>query len=225
MKMYNDQSKRLTKAERRLQTSRHFIQVAGDILDEFGLEGITIRKVAQVSGLHNSTIYVHFKDLDELIMLASMKYFCDYSAALAVQSEKKVSPVENFFSVWELFIDTLLKKPKILYNFFFGYKNFNLHEISNKYYDIFPELKREFSPAIHSMYFGENVLDRNTHIQRSLLGQGTPANEENMDFLSELSVSYCKFKLEEKIANPEKESEKLKDEFMHAIHYLFDPIQ
>ncbi len=221
--MLENQSKPLTKVEKKMQTMRRFINTTRQILDEEGIEGVSIRKIALASGYHNSTLYVHFKDLDELIMLASMKYFHRYSEALSVQSAKEVSPLENFFTVWELFFDTLLEKPNILYNFFFGPKSTNLNDVSNKYYDVFPEELQELSPVIHSMYFGQNVLDRNTHIQMSLLGHGTPVNEKNMHFLSELSVSYCKYQLEKKVANPNYDSDILRSEFMYMLQYLFNP--
>ncbi len=211
-----------TKAAQKNQAMRQFIIVARKIIDAEGLDGLSIRKIAQLSGYHNSTIYVHFKDLDQLIMLASMQYFDTYNQALSIQSNRQVSPLENFFTIWELFIDTLLDKPDICYNFFFGVNSDNLDKIISDYYQIFPEEQKEFSPTISSMYFGKSLLDRNTQLQRSLLNTKSHINEQNMFFLSELSISYCKYKLEQKLANPYLDTKQLKQELMAMLHYLFD---
>ena len=105
------------KEQQKLNNYRNFVNATLEILEEGGLSKVSIRKIAQRAGFHNSTIYLYFEDLDQLIMLASMKYFQEYSHALELQSQKNLPPTENFIDIWELFIDAILKQPCIFYNF------------------------------------------------------------------------------------------------------------
>ena len=59
----------------RRQTKIGFIEAATELIDEYGIENVTIRMISQKFGLHNSTIYRYFRDADQLLLLASLKYF------------------------------------------------------------------------------------------------------------------------------------------------------
>ena len=83
----------------------HFIKITQQIIEAEGIRKVSIRKIAALSGFHNSTIYLYFSDLDELIMLASITRFQQYSAALERQSEKQADAYDNFFNIWECFCE------------------------------------------------------------------------------------------------------------------------
>lgn len=97
-----------------------FIEAAEELIDEHGIDNVSVRKIAEKAGFHNSTIYLYFKDVNELILLASMKHFNEYSKALARLSSKNWDSTENFYFVWRFFVESMLKNPKIYYNFSLG---------------------------------------------------------------------------------------------------------
>ena len=90
-----------------------FIEAAEELIDEHGIDNVSVRKIAEKAGFHNSTIYLYFKDVNELILLASMKHFNEYSKALARLSSKNWDSTENFYFVWRFFVESMLKNPKI----------------------------------------------------------------------------------------------------------------
>ena len=51
-----------------------FITSAKELIDEYGLDNITIRKIADVSGYNSATMYNYFQNLDELLIYASIDY-------------------------------------------------------------------------------------------------------------------------------------------------------
>lgn len=59
-----------------------FVEATQALIDSEGLERISIRKIADKAGFHNSTIYLYFKDVNQLILLASLKHFNEYSKKL-----------------------------------------------------------------------------------------------------------------------------------------------
>ena len=69
------------------QNTITFINAATEMIAELGIEHISIRKIAEKAGFHNSTIYLYFKDLDELLLLASMKFFQKYSHSQSFEQD------------------------------------------------------------------------------------------------------------------------------------------
>ena len=65
------------KEELRTQNMIRFIEAARELIDQEGLESLSIRKIAEKAGFHNSTIYLYFRDMDHLVMLATRKHFTD----------------------------------------------------------------------------------------------------------------------------------------------------
>lgn len=208
------------KEETKKQNTIRFINATQEIIDEEKLDGVSIRKISQRAGFHNSTIYLYFKDLDHLIMLASMKYFREYSHSLELQGKKQLSPSENFLAIWDLFIDTIMKKPNIFYNFFFGKRSDNLQEIMNLYYEVFPEERDHLSKEIESMYFDKNITDRCLKLLSLIVNEKNHVTNENLVMLNEITVSYLKYKLKQKCQNPEFDSLSLKKDILAAISHI-----
>lgn len=205
--------------QKRMNTIR-FIDAARQLIDSDGLEQVSIRKIADKAGFHNSTIYLYFKDLDQLIMLASVKYFREYSQALAKESQKKRHPADNFTAVWSIFAHSIFKKPQIYYNFFFGKRSSNLQDIMNTYYDIFPEERENLSEELESMYFGRNIYERSLKILEPMIQENTAVTSENLRIINETIVSYCKYKLELKCIDESLDSLKLTADILDVIHLV-----
>ena len=200
-----------------------FIKITQKIIDEEGLKKIYIRKIAALSGFHNSTIYLYFKDLDELIMLASINRFQKYSAALEKQSHLHADAYENFYAIWECFGDSAFQYACIFHNFFFGKHSDDLPTFLNIYYDLFPEERNKYSEDIEAMYFGKNYSERCMKILLPLCGdQRTRITEANVEMVNEISVSICKDLLTQKCENPSLDNVILQNKLMDMLHYLVD---
>lgn len=197
-----------------------FVNATREIIDSAGLGSLSIRKIAEKAGFHNSTIYLYFEDLDQLTMLASMKYFREYSHSLELHSKQAASATQNFLIIWELFIDAIMAHPCIFNNFFFGKRSDNLEDIMSMYYDIFPEERDAFSKEIEEMYFGKNITERSLNLLKGLLNEGTLVTDENLIMLNEIIVTYCKYKLMQKCQNPKLDSSQIKREILNVITYV-----
>lgn len=213
----NDIEADAQKRQKRIQ----FINAAKELIDLEGFQNVSIRKIAQRAGFHNSTLYLYFQDLNQLLMLASMKYFGEYSHALNHLSHEARTPIEQFIKIWNYFFDTVLEEPLVFYNFFFGKDSDNLYNIMNTYYELFPEEREYFSDDIEIMYFGRNLTERSLHLLKILLSEDTAVTPDNLEILNEISVAYCKYKIEYKCQNPEADSALIKEEFRAAISCLF----
>ena len=213
----NDEKKEELK---NLNTIR-FINATRELIDEDGIENISVRKIASRAGFHNSTIYLYFKDLNELIMLASLKHFDEYTRALSQQSQKNLTELENFFLVWEAFGNSVFKEAPIFLNFFFGKHGDNLTEIITRYYTLFPDERQDFTDEIKAMYYGTNIHDRCLIILQPLIGlKDSRITKENCELVNEIIISSLKFLLEEKFNNHDISADDQTKKLMQIIHYV-----
>lgn len=197
-----------------------FIEATQELIDTIGLEKVSIRKIAEKAGFHNSTIYLYFQDVDELILLASLKHFNEYSKALSSLSTQNLSPIETFFYIWNFFADTVFDKANIFYNFFFGKHSDDLSPIIKQYYVLFPEEKPQYSKEIEEMYYGSNIQARCKQILTPIMNEQTRVTEENIDIINDIIVSYLKSLLTDKCSNPSESASYYKEKLMNVVTFL-----
>ena len=198
-----------------------FIETTRSLIDDIGVKNISIRKIAEKAGFHNSTIYLYFKDVDELILLASLKHCNGYSAALAEHTKKHCTPYESFLSIWTFFARSAFDKPEIFYNFFFGKHSDNLTDIFERYYELFPDEKTIYRKDIQSMYFGRDIHERCRLILKPLLQEkGTRLTEDYLDMVNDVTVGYLKYLLEQKCQDSKIAAETLSDKLISMIRYM-----
>lgn len=206
--------------EARRENARRFVNATRELIDAEGLEKISVRKIAARAGFHNSTIYLYFKDVNQLILLASLKHFRNYSKELSLLSRKESSAAETFYSVWTFFCQTVFDQPQIFYNFFFGKYSDNLTDIMKEYYQLFPEEKGEYSQEIQEMYYAPNISQRCLLFLKPLtLDPDSRITEENIDLVNEMIVSFMKVLLEEKCSNPQQKSTDYVQKMLDMLHY------
>ena len=64
-------------------TQRRFIEETYRIISTEGREALSIRRLARDMRCNSANIYRYFKDLDELVTYASLRYLTCFSAATA----------------------------------------------------------------------------------------------------------------------------------------------
>ena len=68
----------ITKKTRQKNLKRDYIEATYEILRESGMEGFTIRSVAERVGCSSAALYKHFTDANHLLSLASVRYLRKY---------------------------------------------------------------------------------------------------------------------------------------------------
>lgn len=200
-----------------------FVECARQLIAEEGPSGISIRRIAERAGYHNSTIYFYFPDVEYLIALASVRAFEEYSRDLSQISSLEDGNPSVFYPVWESFCRAAFAQPLFFHAFFFGKYKDQLTDILNQYYLLFPEEKLEYTEIIQEMYYGRNLDERCLAILRPLADHpGTRVTHENMDMINRLTLLAFQDILDRKCACPDTESKELVEEFLCILHYLID---
>ncbi|WBW50123.1 TetR/AcrR family transcriptional regulator [Peptoniphilus equinus] len=116
-----------------------FISSAKELIDDYGLDNITIRKIAEISGYNSATLYNYFQNLDELLIYASVDYLNEYMVELKEKTKDIKDPVLRYIKVYEVFNKYAFSKPDVYFNIFYGVYSKNLPSILANYYEIYPE--------------------------------------------------------------------------------------
>ena len=209
------------KDEEKRKNAIAFVEATQALIDSEGLEKISIRKIAEKAGFHNSTIYLYFKDANQLILLASLKHFNAYSRKLSEYGTMIASPTDKFLAVWQAFGETVFYKPHIFRNFFFGKYSDNLTPIINQYYRLFPEEKPVYTGEIEEMYYGGNISDRCLQILKPLTGvEATHVTVDNLQLVNTIIVACLKQLLDQICGDATLDPDDINDQMIQMICYI-----
>lgn len=125
------------KESKRLSIKKLFIETASKIIEQDGLENITIRKVAHITGYNSATLYSYFDNLDHLIFLASLTQLDEYTSAIQHYTKDVEDPILRAMKVWECFVHYSFQKPKIYHTLFFNKREKDLNRYLAEYKKIF----------------------------------------------------------------------------------------
>ncbi len=127
------------KDSKKIHTIKVFIDAAAEIIEEEGIDSVTIRKVADIAGYNSATIYNYFDNCNQLIFFAAAKFMKDYIDEMPQYIARGDNELEKLILMWECFCYHSFLKPKIYYAIFaddIGGRPGNLLE---NYFEIFPE--------------------------------------------------------------------------------------
>ena len=79
----------------RQQTMGYFINAALEIIEEEGIDSLSIRKTAEKAGYNSATLYHYFSDFEELRIFSAMKYLDQYAKDLPAYLEPVTRPLEK----------------------------------------------------------------------------------------------------------------------------------
>lgn len=191
----------MTRLERKLNVKRLFIDATMNIIQEEGLEEVSIRKVAKITGYNSATLYTYFKNLDHLILLASIKFLNEYITGLDDYTAEAQTPLEESILIWEYFCKCSFDRPKIYKSIFFSNLDFNRKDFENYYeikefYKIYPEEITASFAKFHRMILKLDIYERNK-ILLIKVAQKKLISPSNVTTINDMQVLVYKGLLEE----------------------------
>lgn len=166
----------------------YFIESANKIIEEDGIESVTIRKVASMAGYNSATLYNYFENLNHLLFFASLKYLKDYAEDLPSYTKESKNPIETYLNVWRCFCHYSYSKPEIYSLIFFSeFSHSKVNDSIKTYYSIFPEEISEYSKEFLPMLLEDNIHIRDYNLLKSAAEKGL-IKEENLNDINEMNV-------------------------------------
>lgn len=138
----------------------YFINATEKLIDEVGIEQITLRKVSDRAGYNSATLYNYFENLDHLIFYAAMKSIKDYALALNMYLIDSKNAMDIFLKVWKCFCDYSYDKPEIFSAIFFPNLDKDMEHYIKEYYKLFPNDLIQTDRNISTMLLKNDINER-----------------------------------------------------------------
>ncbi len=210
--------------ETKKENVRTLIRCARDLIDERGVQNVTIRSISDRAGMNSATMYNYFKDLDELITYASISCFQEYCAQLHTEYDYLTDeePEEVYLMTWDLFCEYVFKSPDQMYQLFFGKYSGEMDTVISKYYKLFPGEIEGLSQNLQDMIADADMFGRNYRVLSPIMPEGS--TEKDLKIMNELTVSYLQMLLKQLAddAQGRYTAEGQKKRMMEACVFLLD---
>lgn len=166
----------------------YFIEATNKIIEEEGIEGVTIRKVANMAGYNSATLYNYFDNLNHLIFFSSMKYLKDYAVSLSNYTKGSKNSLEKYLNVWRCFSYHSYLKPQFYNLIFFGdFSHSMVNDSIRTYYAIFPEELGDESMQFLPMLLEDNIHLRDYKLLKAAVSEGF-IREDDLTEINEMNV-------------------------------------
>lgn len=200
-----------------------YIEIATRILEEEGIDALSIRRVAKEAGCTSAVLYRHFENKNHLLLLASVKFLIPYIQELMFQSSRKdISSIQIDLLLWRKFINEAFHNCVYYEQLFFGDQREMLSECIYEYFSLFPEANEMFDG-----YSASIIMNSNLH-ERELIRLRRAANEkyitlDNAKLLSRLTTAVFNgmFKQIPPMKHDEVSLQMMADECYDLIYQLF----
>lgn len=207
--------------EARKKIVASFVEATANIIEEEGLGAVSIRKVASQAGYSSATMYLYFKDLDELITMSSISYLRDYLSELAADAHVMVTNESKFLHTWKLFCKYSFANAPIFLHLYFKEHNEPLGDTIKEYYSVFPNELDKISGAVLSMLLTGDLYERTINVLEPYAEElGYTPDEATM--INEITIGYYRTLLESFVSKEPTEENiaQATDRFIQSLHFV-----
>ncbi len=138
----------------------YFLEAAIKIIEEEGVDAVTIRKVADIAGYNSATLYNYFDDLPHLLFFASMTYLQEYIDGLPDYIKYVKNAEDLYFAIWDCFVEYSFLRPEIYYTLFFADIKHDMGTYVSQYYALYPLDVKQFSREVQRMLVNTSIRER-----------------------------------------------------------------
>lgn len=87
------------------------LEAAGKVLDESGLEAVTVRKLCNVVGVTPGNFYNHYANLDDLLAHLWVRFFSEYRARIVIARNRHRRPIKRLKAAAREFVRFAMDNP------------------------------------------------------------------------------------------------------------------
>ena len=197
-----------------------YVRIAIRILEEEGIEALSIRRVAKEAGCTSAVLYRHFENKEHLLMIAAVKFLTPYIQQFIPQYKRTdISYIQKDLINWRIFINESFHNKTYYAMFFCGEQKTAIVESMFEYYELFPAERKKFDGLAASITLNNDLEERCQLGLRSAANWGL-ITFENAATLSKLTAAVFYGKFSQLTSDPDKIQAQA-DECYQLIYELF----
>jgi AcrR family transcriptional regulator len=163
-------------------TKQEYVDVTCRIIEEEGLETLSIRKIAQQVGCDSAVLYRHFENLDYLLMVGCIRFLEDYIQDLAAIERIQESAIDKAIDSWHVFSHYAFKNPQLFYRVFYDCDTQLFEDAIVEYFQLFPIDPKDRTETFYGFFFlslfSGNPHERNLYYFNRAANEGALAQED-----------------------------------------------
>lgn len=175
------------KERQKLRIMSYFIDATHKVIENEGVDAVTVRKVADLAGYNSATLYNYFSNLNHLVGYAAIKYLKDYYLILDDYIKEADNSEMRYLKIWEVFCLHSYKRPKVFKAIFFLTPNDDVKEIFDNYFEIYPSDFGMHTEDLLPMLNASSIHDRNKNSLGFLVKEGV-VDETDIDELNDMTI-------------------------------------
>ncbi|MDO5409051.1 MAG: TetR/AcrR family transcriptional regulator [Lachnospiraceae bacterium] len=143
-----------------------------ELLKQMSPDDIKIRTIAAEANCTSTVIYKHFDDLDHLILFASVRFLEDYIVTLQEVINQNSDALDMLIEMWRAFARHAFENAEVFELLFWGKYKERLGDTIFEYYQLFPDEWRNMDGLFTSVFFNNEIQERNSMIMHRAAATG-----------------------------------------------------
>jgi AcrR family transcriptional regulator len=177
-------------ARNEIQTKRmlrYFIEAAAKLIEQDGIENVSIRKVGKEAGYSSATIYNYFTEASHLVFFAAMRFISKYVEDIPNYTARSTDPLEKYLLGWECFCDHSFNDPKLYHHVFISDLGDQPDELLKYYHSIYTADSIQLPEELIGILTEQNLTKRSRIVLEKYADKGV-FKKEDIDKLNEMTV-------------------------------------
>jgi len=166
---------------------KYFVDATAQIIEEEGIENVTIRKIADIAGYTSSTIYNYFEELSHLIFFASMRFMNPYIKEFSYYMSKSENSIEKYLLSWECFCKHSFNNPQIYHAIFNSDLGAKPEELLRHYFEVYQNDLTGLSDEIKPLIFEYSLTKRSKFVLQKAVEEGY-LDQDEIDEISNMTI-------------------------------------
>ena len=162
-----------------IETKRKLILLTYRKLLEQNVSSITVRNLVAEAGYSPSALYRYFGSLDDLIVVASVRFLEEYIRGYAALLDRNDDFMKIYRDGWQLFNYHAFSRPDVFYGLFWGEYNGKFANAMEEYYQVFPFAGSQKAPDLFSrLFFQNDIYERDYRVLSEAAARGCISKED-----------------------------------------------
>lgn len=151
---------------------KDYVETTARIIREEGIGAVSIRRLSREMGCSTTTLYRHFRNLDELLFYAELGELNTYIENLHRCAAGWETIWDMHFGIWEQYTRQAFLRPEAFDLLFFRSIGTELGDALKEYYEMFPETIVDVAPVIKHMLELPGYYERDYSILQRAIDMG-----------------------------------------------------